>query len=99
TYLVLIGCPFSCNETSKEELLIGFPVVAIDQAKKVAYVDLAQIGKDLDIVGLIGASEYFKLSHIQSRTTTFDFSENTLIFDVESLYQMTGKLAEEKNAQ
>lgn len=90
-FLVLKGCAINCNESSPDEMLIGFPVVSVDEINKRVYVDLAQVGKELDIVGMLGAAEYFNLEHVQSNTVGFDFSNNTLIFDVESQYNIVGK--------
>lgn len=89
--LGLFGCLESCTKQTAPELLIAFPVVGASKEEKTISVDLAAIGKEIDIAGMIGASSYFGLTYKSSDTVLMDFSKNTLVFDVESVYSFQNK--------
>lgn len=94
-FFALMGCPVNCTQSSQDEMLIAFPVIGVNDTKKLVYIDLAQVGKEMDIIGFLGAAEFFKLEHVHSNTTGFDFSDGNLVFDVESLYRITGQMEED----
>ncbi len=83
--LGLMGCPVKCSETSAELPIIGFPILGVDSKKTMLVVDLSAVGQSLNLVKMMdptGAAT--KLKTKSSRTTVFDYSYSTLVFDVET---------------
>lgn len=84
-YLALIGCASECNEESEQSPLIYIPVVNVSEDGKLIYLDLASIGKGLDLIKMLDPTGgYTKLRSVSSATTTFDYSVSTLVFDIVS---------------
>lgn len=83
--IVLIGCASACDEESKQVGLISFPIVGIDQENQKVILDLAPIGKELDLISMLDPEgEYTKLQTVSSATTAMDYSVSTLVFDIKS---------------
>ena len=82
-YLALIGCASDCDEESEQQPLIYIPVVSVSEDSKIIYLDLAAIGKSLDLIKMLDPTgAYTKLRSVSSATTTFDYSYSTLVFDI-----------------
>lgn len=83
--ITLVGCPSECEEGSQQVGLISFPVVGVDQKKGTVILDLAPIGKALDLISMMDPTgSYTKLRAISSATTAFDYSYSTLVFDIKT---------------
>ncbi len=89
--LALMGCVQGCTKQTAPEMLIAFPIVSMSDDQSTVYVDLAAVGQGLDVIGLMGAAQFFGLEIQSSNTVTFDFSNGTLVFDVESQYKVVPK--------
>lgn len=82
----LFGCVENCTATSEEELVQTFPVKAVDEANKLIILDLSAIGKDMDFISMMDPDGQFTQTKPKSsKTVLVDFSQDTLVFDVESL--------------
>ena len=83
--ITLVGCASQCDEESNQSGLINFPIVGIDQEAGLVMLDLAPIGKELDLVSMMDPTgAYTKLRAVSSTTTTFDYSVSTLVFDIKT---------------
>lgn len=83
--VTLVGCMSDCEEDSQQEGLISFPIVGVDEAEGKVYLDLAPIGKQLNLIAMLDPlGTYTRLRSISSSTTAFDYSSSTLVFDIES---------------
>lgn len=83
--VTLVGCANACEEGSQQSALISFPVVGVDQEKGTVIVDLAPIGKELDLISMMDPTgSYTQLKAISSATTAFDYSYSTLVFDIKT---------------
>ena len=83
--IVLVGCASNCDEESAQQGLVSFPIVGIDQENEKVFLDLAPIGKELDLISMLDPEgEYTKLRAVSSATTTFDYSVSTLVFDIKT---------------
>lgn len=83
--VVLVGCASACDEESAQQGLISFPIVGIDEENSKVILDLAPIGKELDLISMLDPEgEYTKLRSVSSATTAMDYSVSTLIFDIKS---------------
>lgn len=79
----LVGCATKCDEDSEQSALISFPILGINQESNQLILDLAPIGKELDLLTMMDPEgEYTKLKTISSATTVFDYSQSTLVFDI-----------------
>lgn len=80
------------RETQESQVLVEIPIVKTENNK--AYLDLSALGEKLDIsyqmgdFGDLGVGEF---KHLVSKTTAVDFSLKTLVFDVESTYNIIVK--------
>lgn len=83
-YILLMGCGFECNERSKLENIVPLPIKGIDAEKRLAMVDLAQVGQWLSLISMMDPKgEVTKLQPLSSATTFVDHDDlSTLIFDV-----------------
>lgn len=80
---LLVGCVNNCGENSEQFPLISFPIVGLDQASNMIILDMASIGKELNLVGMLDPNgDYTQLKTLSSVTTGVDFSYSTLVFDV-----------------
>ncbi len=83
--LVLSGCADRCEEGSKQPAIMAFPIIGFDEKTHAAVLDLAPIGKELNLIAMMdpnGNETRLKTSY--SKTSMFDYSVSTLVFDVES---------------
>ena len=84
-HLVLLGCLKNCTEESPLIALQDIPIAGIDTEKNLLLLDLAALGKDLDLMSVLDPEgEELHLKTKYSKTVTFDYSLSTLIFDIES---------------
>ena len=84
-FLLMMGCVSKCTESSSQEAIQDLPVVAVDTKNNMVMVDLAAVGKDLDLVGMMdsdGSATHLKT--VSTNTVAATYDENSLIFDVES---------------
>lgn len=82
--LLLIGCNYNCSETSEKSVIYSIPIVS--EKDGFLYLDLKSFGENLNIANEASLSSLGTLS--SSEVTSVDFSLATLIFDVESIYQV-----------
>jgi hypothetical protein len=83
--MILVGCVSDCKESSPRLPLIAFPVVAVDTQKGLLMVDLSAVGRDLDLIKIEDPTgEGTGLKSISTVTKSFDYSIQTIVFDVES---------------
>ncbi|HXH76215.1 MAG TPA: zinc-dependent metalloprotease [Bacteriovoracaceae bacterium] len=81
--MTLVGCAYDCNENSEQVGLVSFPIVGLNQETGMLMIDLAPIGKELDLITMLDPKgEATKLKAISSATTAFDYSYSTLVFDI-----------------
>ncbi len=84
-FLALMGCASDCNEESEQQALIYIPILGVSDNMDTLYLDLASIGKGLDLIKMLDPTgDYTKLVSASSATTTMDYSVSTLVFDVVS---------------
>jgi len=82
--LTLMGCFSECTEESELQSLISFPIKGLDLDTGMIIIDLASIGKELNLMALLDPEgEYTKLKSISSETVSVDFDMKTLLFDVQ----------------
>lgn len=83
--MTLVGCFSDCDENSQQQGLINLPIVGYNQVTGMLLVDMAAIGKELDLISMLDPrGEYTKLKAISSDTTSVDFDMKTLIFDIKT---------------
>lgn len=83
--LALMGCASQCSEGSPLNPLITLPVVGVDEASKSVVVDLAPLGQELNLLQMMDPEgEVTHLTTKSSKTTAFDYSLSTLVFDVQT---------------
>jgi hypothetical protein len=83
--LALVGCLSKCTEGSEQTPFLALPIAGVDAEKGLLYVDLASLGDDLNLVKMLDPDgKVTKLKTKSSKTTTFDYSLSTLVFDVET---------------
>lgn len=85
--LTLFGCVSKCAEDSKQQALISIPIVGIDEDTQSVVLDLAPIGKELDLLTMLdGDGEYTGLKAVSSAATVMDYSVSTLVFDIKTVF-------------
>jgi len=83
--LILDGCIMNCSETSATSPLINIPVVGVDVAKQLIYLDLGALGSALNLAQMMDPTgAYTKLKTKVSETQLFDYSYSTLVFDIKT---------------
>lgn len=83
--ITLVGCFSKCEENSEQSGLINLPIVGYNQDTGMLIVDMAAIGKELDLISMLDPEgEYTKLKAISSDTTSVDFDMKTLVFDIKT---------------
>lgn len=88
--LIFIGCEEKCTEFSEQKVLLEIPILGVNPKEGLIYLDLTALGFQLDIVQRIDPTgKDNELKHKSSNIIMFDFSLNTLVFDVASV--MTSK--------
>ncbi|MBI4925472.1 MAG: zinc-dependent metalloprotease [Bdellovibrio sp.] len=83
--LLVLNCGASCESQEPKKEVLGIPILAVDQVKKTVILDLSKLGDILELTA-IRKNDYTlsQYKSIKSRVVTFDFSKNTLVFDVEA---------------
>ncbi len=85
TLLKVLNCDGNCSDGAVKKELMGIPVVALDPLKKAVVLDLSHLGDLLDLVAIRkGDPILAKFKSVKSQVVSFDFSKNTLVFDVEA---------------
>ncbi len=85
TQLGLYGCVSGCTPEKETELLVTLPVLSVDDTKQLVMLDLSAVGRDLDLIGMLDPKgQATKLKTRSARTVAVDYSQSTLVFDVES---------------
>jgi len=85
TALTLYGCAENCTEKSPQLPLIGIPVVGKNDSNHSVVVDLSSLGATLDLMAMMDpGGSYTHLVTKEAVVTGFDFSQSTLVFDIES---------------
>ncbi len=83
--IVINGCASNCDEESAQQALIMLEGAA--ELNGMVYVDLAEIGKSLNLISMMDSEgEYTKLKALSSETVSFDYSVSTLVFDIKSKF-------------
>jgi len=83
--MALMGCANQCSEGSQLVPLITFPVVGVDEKSQSVILDLAPLGKELNLLQMMDPEgEATHLTTKTSVTKAFDYSLSTLVFDVET---------------
>lgn len=83
--ITLVGCFSNCTESSEQQGLINLPIVGFNQDTGMLVIDMAAIGKELDLISMLDPKgEYTKLKAISSDTVSVDFDMKTLIFDIQT---------------
>lgn len=83
--LSLLNCNGDCSKTDDLTPVIDIPIVGIDSLKKIAYVDLSSLGQGLDLTAVRDGDPLLaRFKSKSSITARFDFSQSTLVFDIES---------------
>ena len=83
--LLLVGCANKCEESSPRAPLIAFPISAVDTLNRLLMIDLSAVGKDLDFMKLADPKgEATGLKSTGSVATSFDSSDQTILFDIDS---------------
>ncbi len=84
--LVFLGCEINCTESSEQKVILQIPILGVDPKAGLIYLDMSTLGTQLDIVQKMDPSgEGSGLLHKSSDLVLFDFSLNTLVFDVASV--------------
>ena len=98
--LGLMGCTGKCSATSKEQPLIGLPIIGISRDKKAVVVDVSKFGESLDMMGVLDPQgKNTGLKTIATRTTAVDMSDGTIVWDVEHKMIAKDKKPEDKSAE
>ncbi len=83
--LILVGCSSKCQESSPRLPQIAFPITAVDTQNNLLMIDISAVGKALDLLTMQDPEgKDSGLKSISTVAKTFDFSLQTIIFDVES---------------
>ena len=81
----IVGCFQQCTEGSEEPVLFAIPAEGVDTQKGLVLVDLAQLGKELNLIQMQDPQGTFtQLKTKSNKTVAFDYSYSTLVFDVET---------------
>ena len=83
--MTLVGCFSQCSEDSDQQGLINLPIVGFNQETGMLVIDMAAIGKELDLISMLDPKgEYTQLKTVSSDTVAVDFDMKTLIFDIKT---------------
>ena len=86
--ITLLGCAKDCDEDSKQQPLMNLEIVGYNQETEMLILDMAGIGKELDLISMLDPDgEYTNLKAISSSTTAVDYSYSTLVFDITTKMQ------------
>ena len=98
--LVFIGCEEKCNEFSEQKVLLEIPILGVDPKIGLIYLDLTTLGTQLNIVQKIDPTgKDYELKHKSSNLIMFDYSLNTLVFDVASVMSSNSNNEENTESQ
>ncbi len=81
--MALFGCEFECVESSPQEVLLTIPIAGFDLFRKQLMLDISTLGEGLTLDNLF-PPEFAGLVEVGTRATFVDYSQATLVFDVES---------------
>lgn len=81
--LALVGCAFDCTETSPQEPQLAIPVRGVSLWTQTLLLDLASLGEGMGVSQILDPAE-LGLAEVESRVTFVDYSQATLVFDVQS---------------
>jgi hypothetical protein len=83
--LSLVGCAFNCKENSQQVALLSLPIVGYSAETQMIILDLAPIGRELDLIAMLDPNgQYTQLKSISSTTTNFEYDVSTLVFDIKN---------------
>ncbi len=83
--VALLKCDGDCSKIDELKALIDIPVAGIDPEKKLIYLDLASLGMALDLAVIRqGDPSLERFKSKASKTVKFDYSQSTLVFDIEA---------------
>ncbi len=83
--VTLVGCFDACTESSQQIGLVNIPIVGFNQQTGMLVLDMASIGKELDLISMLDPTgAYTQLKAISSDTVAVDFDLKTLIFDIKT---------------
>lgn len=84
--VVLIMCGEDCSKLPAKPVgLFQIPVLGFDEKQKLIITDLSALGATLDLQAIFGAHPALKqLKSRSSRAITFDYSNGTLVYDIET---------------
>jgi hypothetical protein len=86
--LALRGCERLCDENADLRTLFKIPSLGVDSLNKKVLLDLSAFGSQLNLVSQTDfSSEVLRWEPASSRTVNFDFSHDTLVFDVVTLFK------------
>ena len=86
--LALYGCVQKCTKDSPSDVLVTFPVLSVDSTAGLVNIDLSSVGQGMDLMAMLDPKG--EATHLLSKgavTTAVDYSNSTLVFDVESRMQ------------
>jgi len=83
--ITFVGCISNCDEMSAQKALFSLPIQAVDSKNNQLIVDLAALGDEMNLVQILDpVGSYTQLQPKTSKTIGFDFSDSTLVFDVQN---------------
>ncbi len=85
---VMVGCAGPCSAINQPRTLIQAPVLGLNDAGTHAIVDLSVLGSELNLFELVKGPDSpnnpVRARTISSKTIRADFSDSTLIFDIDT---------------
>ncbi len=83
--LLMVGCLNDCSEVSPRLPLFAFPITAIDSKSNLLMIDISAVGRNLDFMAIADPDgEGTGLKSTGSVAKSFDYSSQTIVFDIES---------------
>ena len=83
--LTLVGCMQNCSEATEPGALLSLPIVGFNQETGMIILDMAEIGKELDLITMLDPNgSYTQLKAISSATTKVEYDMKTLVFDIQT---------------
>lgn len=84
-FLALNNCEEDCTKMADAQAVLQIPVLGVNSAKKVIFLNLASLGQELDLMAIYkDHPTLMQFKARSSKVTKFDFSQSTLVFDVEA---------------
>lgn len=85
--MFLVGCIQKCSETADQAPFLKFPILGVNPEAEIAVVDLTALGDELNLIDMLDPKgDYTGLEKKSSQTTAFEYSNSTIVFDVESIF-------------